>query len=197
MTKSSLGQPCCNDWGKTIFPFMQLSGTWEILISLHAINWISHLNYHDTKRQISLCVIVIPQNTLRPVNLFLISTLGMKSRASVTVMVTCVWTKESSNIQSGWKEGKVNLREAVNTKVMSHRCDFTVAKTETLLSRVLKLVALHSRGSSYLPEEMEHRGKKQLVVDGNAHVARLVEGWGDRPDCGPQRATPAQEEKFR
>lgn len=34
----------------------------------------------------------------------------MKSRASVTVMVTWVCVKESSNIQSGWREGKVNLR---------------------------------------------------------------------------------------
>lgn len=40
----------------------------------------------------------------------------MKSRASVTVMVTWVCVKESSNIQSGWKEGKVNLRETDNTK---------------------------------------------------------------------------------
>lgn len=34
----------------------------------------------------------------------------MKSRASVTVMVTWVCVKESSNIQSGWREVKVNLR---------------------------------------------------------------------------------------
>lgn len=44
------------------------------------------------------------------------STLGMKSRASVTVMVTWVCVKESSNIQSGWREGKVNLRETENTQ---------------------------------------------------------------------------------
>lgn len=142
-------------------------------------------------------LVLSPKKLIIIVNPLLISTLGMKSRASVTVMVTWVWTKESSNIQSGWREGKVNLREAVNTKVMSHLCVFTVAKTETLLSRVLRLAVLHSRGSSCLPEEVKHGGKKQLVVDGNAHVARLVEGWGDRPDGGPQRATPAQEEKFR
>lgn len=40
----------------------------------------------------------------------------MKSRASVTVMVTWVCVKESSNIQSGWREGKVNLRETENTQ---------------------------------------------------------------------------------
>lgn len=27
-----------------------------------------------------------------------------------------------------------------------------------------------------LPKQMEQRGEKQLVVDGNAHVARFVEG---------------------
>lgn len=56
-----------------------------------------------------------------PVNLLPISTLGMKSRASVTVMVTWVCVKDSSNIQSGWREGKVNLRETDSSKVMSHQ----------------------------------------------------------------------------
>lgn len=40
----------------------------------------------------------------------------MNSRASVTVMVTWVCVKESSNIQSGWREGKVNLRKASSYK---------------------------------------------------------------------------------
>lgn len=48
----------------------------------------------------------------------------------------------------------------------------------------------------FLPEQVEHRGEEQLVVDGNAHVARLVEGWGHRPDSGPQGAAPAEEQKF-
>lgn len=46
----------------------------------------------------------------------MLNTFGMKSRASVTVMVTWVCVKESSNIQSGWREGKVNLRKTENTK---------------------------------------------------------------------------------
>lgn len=41
--------------------------------------------------------------------LFSSITFGMRSRASVTVMVTWVCVKESSNIQSGWRDGKVNL----------------------------------------------------------------------------------------
>lgn len=53
------------------------------------------------------------------------------------------------------------------------------------------------RGNSgCLPEQVKHGGEKQLVVDGNAHVSRLVEGRGDRPDGGPQGATPAQEQKL-
>lgn len=40
----------------------------------------------------------------------------MKSRASVTVMVTWVCVKDSSNIQSGWREGKVNLGDTEKTK---------------------------------------------------------------------------------
>lgn len=40
----------------------------------------------------------------------------MNSRASVTVMVTWVCVKESSNIQSGWREGKVNLWKASSYK---------------------------------------------------------------------------------
>lgn len=33
-------------------------------------------------------------------------------------------------------------------------------------------------------------------MDGDAHVARLVEGRGDGPDGGPQGAAPAQEEQL-
>lgn len=43
---------------------------------------------------------------------------------------------------------------------------------------------------------MKRGGQKQLVVDGDAHVARLVEGRGDRSDGGPERAAPAQEQKL-
>lgn len=43
---------------------------------------------------------------------------------------------------------------------------------------------------------MKHGGEKQLVVDGDAHVTRLMEGRGDWPDGGPQGAAPAQEQKF-
>lgn len=55
------------------------------------------------------------------------STLGTKSRASVTVMVTCVCMKDSSNIQSGCREGKVNLEggsreKKKKHKVLSHVC---------------------------------------------------------------------------
>lgn len=43
---------------------------------------------------------------------------------------------------------------------------------------------------------MKHGGEQQLIVDGNAHVAGLVEGRGHRPDSGPQRASPTQEQKL-
>lgn len=90
----------------------------------------------------------------------------MKSRASVTVMVTWVCVKDSSNIQSGWREGKVNLRETESSKVMSHQ------------RSVFETPAFESfrKSACWLPEEMKQGGQNQLVVDGNAHVARLVEG---------------------
>lgn len=47
-----------------------------------------------------------------------------------------------------------------------------------------------------VPDEMKGGGEKQLVVDGDAHVARLVEGRGDGSDGGPERAAPAQEQKL-
>lgn len=37
-------------------------------------------------------------------------TLGINSKASVTVIVTWVCVKDSSSIQSGWREVKLNLR---------------------------------------------------------------------------------------
>lgn len=43
---------------------------------------------------------------------------------------------------------------------------------------------------------MKCGGEKQLVVDGDAHVARLVEGRWYRSDGGPERAAPAQEQKL-
>lgn len=45
----------------------------------------------------------------------------MNSRASVTVMVTWVCVKESSNIQSGWREVKLNLRGEKNTLHVSYK----------------------------------------------------------------------------
>ena len=36
-------------------------------------------------------------------------TLGMKSKARVTVVVTWVCVKDSSSIQSGWRDGNMNL----------------------------------------------------------------------------------------
>lgn len=75
------------------------------------------------------------------------------------------------------------------------------SSTNTLhrvLLRHMGLAVLHSRGSekSCLPEQVKHGGEKQLVVDGNAHVARLVEGRGHRPDSGPKGTAPAQEQKL-
>lgn len=43
---------------------------------------------------------------------------------------------------------------------------------------------------------MKRGGEKQLIVDGDAHVARLVEGGRDRSDGGPEGAAPAQEQKL-
>lgn len=51
-------------------------------------------------------------------------------------------------------------------------------------------------GARSVPDEVEGGGEKQLVVDGDAHVARLVEGGGDRSDGGPEGAAPAQEQKL-
>lgn len=64
--------------------------------------------------------------------------------------------------------------------------------TRTLLLHRFRHVG-HAR---CLPEQVEHGGEKQLVVDGDAHVARFMEGGGDRPDSGPQGASPAQEQKL-
>lgn len=54
----------------------------------------------------------------------------------------------------------------------------------------------HTGRARRLPEQVEHGGEEQLVVDGDAHVARFVEGGGDGPDGGPQGAPPAQEQKL-
>lgn len=105
----------------------------------------------------------------------------MKSRASVTVMVTCVCVKESSNIQSGWRDGKVNLGSTDGTflvhNLSSYTCECDIQ-------------------SWCVPDEVKCGGEKQLVVDGDAHVARLMEGGGDRSDGGPEGAAPAQEQKL-
>lgn len=58
----------------------------------------------------------------------------MKSRASVTVMVTWVCVNESSNIQSGWREGNVNLRETESVPSVHN------ANTNTLLRVLLRLM---------------------------------------------------------
>jgi len=57
---------------------------------------------------------------------------------------------------------------------------------------------LRFRGTllTVLPEQMKHGGEQQLVVDGDAHVARLVEGRGNRAHGGPQGAPPAQEQEL-
>lgn len=47
-----------------------------------------------------------------------------------------------------------------------------------------------------VPEEVKGGREEQLVVDGDAHEARLVEGGGDRSDGRPQGAAPAQEEQL-
>lgn len=60
----------------------------------------------------------------------------MKSRASVTVMVTWVCVKESSNIQSGWREGKVNLYES---KKKTEKCHSTT-QLSTLLRLLIKII---------------------------------------------------------
>ena len=88
--------------------------------------------------------------------------------------------KESSSIQSGWREGKENLRETGRRHQVPSAAVCTCA---------------HAR-CRCLPEQVEHGGEEQLVVDGDAHVARLVEGRGHRPDGGPQGASPAQEQKL-
>lgn len=68
--------------------------------------------------------------------------------------------------------------------------------TSTLLLHRLSLAVSHVCHVCCLPEQVEHGRKKQLVVDGDAHVARLLEGRGDRPDGGPQGAPPAQKQKL-
>lgn len=106
-------------------------------------------------------------------------------------MVTWVCVKESSNIQSGWREGKVNLQKTGENK---HQC---AVFGLCLLLRYIWFAGLVLQVCAQcLPEHVEHGGEEQLVVDGDAHVARLVEGWGDRPDGGPQGAPPAQEQKL-
>ena len=50
------------------------------------------------------------------VRVFVSSTLGMKSRARVTVVVTWVCVKDSSSIQSGWSDGNMNLGGARKTE---------------------------------------------------------------------------------
>lgn len=47
-----------------------------------------------------------------------------------------------------------------------------------------------------LPEQVEQRGEKQLIVDGDAHVTRFMESWGYRPYSSPQWTPPAQEQKL-
>lgn len=54
---------------------------------------------------------IIMQITLHTVNNnYTDSTLGMKSRPSVTEIVTCVWVKNNKSIQSGWSDGWTNLK---------------------------------------------------------------------------------------
>lgn len=105
-------------------------------------------------------------------------------------MVTWVCVKESSSIQSGCREGKVNLRKETESTKKPIK-SFHIRDAAVHVSPSLTLVAL-----AVLPQQVEHGGEEQLVVDGDAHVARLVEGRGHRPDGGPQGASPAQEQKL-
>ena len=48
----------------------------------------------------------------------------------------------------------------------------------------------------WVPEQLEGDREQQLVVDGDAHIARLVEGRGHRLHRAAQGAAPAQEEQL-
>lgn len=99
----------------------------------------------------------------------------------MTVMVTWVCVKESSNIQSGWREGKVNLG-STDSPFLVHNLSSNTCECDIQ--------------GWCVPDEVKRGGEKQLVVDGDAHVARLMEGRGDRSDGGPEGAAPAQEQKL-
>lgn len=49
-------------------------------------------------------------------------------------------------------------------------------------------------GGPSSPGCIEGSGEQQLVVQGDAHVARLVEGGGHRPRGVAEEAAPAQEQ---
>lgn len=83
--------------------------------------------------------------------------------------------KESSNIQSGWREGKVNLRETENTK-SCYTVFFVYKYTAVCIVQISCAASEVQRNACCLPEQVKHGGEKQLVVDGNAHVARFMEG---------------------
>lgn len=44
---------------------------------------------------------------------------------------------------------------------------------------------------------MKHGGEEQFVVDGNAHVARLMEGRGHSLHGAAEGDSPAQEQQLR
>lgn len=93
----------------------------------------------------------------------------MKSRASVTVMVTWVCVKESSNIQSGWREGKVNLRETDKHKITSVHCLYKYTAQGIAQACKVSCPAFERFREmlAVLPEQVKHGGEKQLVVDGD------------------------------
>lgn len=65
------------------------------------------------------------------------STLGTKSRPSVTVIVTCVWVKNSKSIQSGWIDGLVNLKDTKTNKSIGQLLMISV-KSDQLYSHTWK-----------------------------------------------------------
>lgn len=51
-------------------------------------------------------------------------------------------------------------------------------------------------GQEVLPDDVEYRRQDELVVNGDGHVARLVEGRRHRPHSVAQVHRPQQEEEL-
>lgn len=114
--------------------------------------------------------------------------MGTKSSPRVTVTVPWVWAKQSSSIQSGCSDGTaMNLeggrrhRGVPQLQPRTHGAEGCFAAT---------------CASRTVPDGVESGREEQLIVQRDAHIARLVEGGRHRARSPAQRAAPQQEQQL-